>query len=278
MAATPETRVTEADALVVGATPATDLRLTLGEVFTAINYPTPRERTTDIYGLVTVKNTMPLRVSNAAVFVAIRIGAETHRIRAWTFTQDDHDFYVLSLGSVFPTLVLDLMTNQWSDWNTEGQIHWRASTGIAWDLENVAGDLTEGILWNISGDDRRDDFSSDIADSRPIISIVRGLLPIRLRNALGCYRADLTVSEGAPAQVGVGITLRTSDDFSRSWQSHGTLLLDDPLQNYEIAWASLGLITAPGRIFEIEDTGYAARIDGLDVDLGPDEGKVDTGG
>jgi hypothetical protein len=225
-----------------------------------------------------VKSATPLRVNNAEVLVAVMIGAETHRLRAWTFTQDDHDFYVLGLGTLYPTLVLDLMTNQWSEWATEDLINWRASTGIAWDLENVAGDLTEGILWNISADDRRDDFSSDAADARPIISVIRGLLPIRLRNALGCYRADLTLSEFSPAQVGVSITLRTSDDFGKSWHSHGTLVLDDPNQNYEVAWASLGLITAPGRIFEIEDTGVAARIDALDVDLGPDEGKVDTGG
>jgi hypothetical protein len=271
-------RITGANALVAATVASNELRLSGGYVLTAINYPTPEEHTTDIYGVVTVKNTIPLRVNNAAVLVAVRIGAETHRLRAWTFTQDDHDFYVLGLGSLYPTLVLDLMTNQWSEWTTEGLLHWRASTGIAWDLENVAGDLTEGILWNISADDRRDDFSFDIADTRPIISIVRGLLPIRLRNALGCYRADLTVSEGAPAQVGVGITLRTSDDFGRSWHNHGFQLLDNPASTYEVQWSSLGLITAPGRIFEIEDTGYAARIDALDVDLGPDEGKVDTGG
>lgn len=272
-----EIRTTEVDVLIAGTAASIELRLSSGYALTAVNFPTPAERTSGLEGLVTVKNDIPLRVTEAVVLVAVKLGAESHQLRAWTFTQDDHDFYVLGLGTLYPTLVLDLLTNQWSEWNTEGLINWRTSTGMAWDYENIAGDLTEGIIWNISADERRDDFSSDIADARPIISIVRGMFPVRLRNALGCYRADLTLSEFAPAQVGVGITLRTSDDYGHSWQDHGFRLFDDVNTFYEISWASLGIMTQPGRIFEIEDSGVAARIDALDIDLGPDEGKVSDG-
>jgi hypothetical protein len=277
-------------------------RVTTADALVALNYPSPEERISGAYvlvaptayaigtrvssadGLVAATSSMPMRITEAAVLVAILFGAETHRLRAWTFTQDDHDFYVLGLGSA-GTLVLDLLTNQWSMWSTEGRDNWRTSTGIDWDNYNIAGDLDEGIIWNIAAQGvditdpgRTDDFSSDPSERRPIISVIRGLLPIRLRNSLGCYRAVLSVSEGAPVAAGVGITLRTSDDFARSWHNHGTLLLDDPNANYDIQWSSLGQIVAPGRIFEIEDTGYAVRIDALDVDLGPDEGKVDSGG
>lgn len=278
MAATPEVRATSGATLAAITNFSTGERTTGGYVLTAVNFPTLFDRTSSADSLVVVKSTILLRVTDTAVLVAVKFGAESHQLRAWTFTQDDHDFYVLGLGTIFPTLVLDLMTNQWSEWNTEGRQNWRTSMGISWDIENVAGDLDEGILWNVSADERRDDFSEDPAEASPIISIVRGLLPIRLRNSLGCYRADLTISEFAPAQVGVGITLRTSDDFGKSFHDHGFRLLDDPNQAYEVSWASLGIMTAPGRIFEIEDTGAAARIDGLDVDLGPDEGKLDNSG
>jgi hypothetical protein len=33
----------------------------------------------------------------------------------------------------------------------------------------------------------------------------------------------------------------------------------------EFAWRSLGLIRAPGRMFELSDNGAAVRIDGLDI-------------
>jgi hypothetical protein len=279
-----EERVTTADTLVALNYPATEERVSEADVLTAFAAISIDERVTEAAAEVALMRGPVLRSTEAAVLVAVRYGAQTHRIRAWTFTQDDHDFYVLGLGSA-GTLVLDLMTNQWSMWNTEGRLNWRTSTGIDWDNYNIAGDLDEGIIWNIAAQGenvadlgRTDDFSSTLSERRPIISVVRGLLPIRLRNSLGCYRAVLSVSEGAPAADGVGITLRTSDDFARSWHSHGTLLLDDPDAEYDVQWSSLGQITAPGRIFEIEDTGYAWRIDALDVDLGPDEGKVDSGG
>lgn len=136
--------------------------------------------------------------------------------------------------------------------------------------------MSVGLLWNINAEARDDDDTSGGAESRtPIRTVVRGMLPLRLRNALGCYRATLTVAQGSPVAEGVGITLRTSVDEGLSWTNHGELVMDEVGRRYDVSWAGLGLITEPGMIFEFVDTGYTRRINALDIDLGDEEGKVD---
>lgn len=255
---------------------AGEMRVSQALMFVAEATDAEAIRSTQISGIVVAEPDISLRVTQAVYLVAIRRDAGSRRLRAWTFTQDDHDFYVLHLDDD-KTLILDLMTNQWSVWKSDGIDVWRASIGGRWGVDNVAGDHVAGLLWDINPDERSDDAITGVAGDRvPIQSIIRGLYPMRLRNALSCYRAVLTVSQGDPEVVGggVGIQLRTSDDFGRTWQDHGLLVLDQADTEYDIAWPSIGLITAPGKIFEIIDTGYARRIDALDIDLGPDEGKV----
>lgn len=206
------------------------------------------------------------------VYVLVKGRPDTRKLRAWTFTQDDHDFYVLHLGSE-KTLIIDMMTNQWSSWRSKGKAIWRASVGLGWEQDNIGGDVTVGLLWNIDPAVRDDDDVGGLAADRfPIETIVRGMYPMRLRNSLSCYRATITM-DGSPVADGVGVTLRTSDDFGRTWVNHGEKLLIDVSRLYEISWVGLGLITAPGRLFEIIDTGYIHRLDALDVDLGEDEGR-----
>jgi hypothetical protein len=200
-------------------------------------------------------------------------------LRAYTITQDDHDFWICNLGDGRPTIVLDLMTEQWSTWESKDLPRLRISDGFPWDFENVGGDYQAGLLWTLDGNERVDDaVSGSVADRTPIQLVLRGLYPNRLRKALGCFRATLTVGQGDPAAGGVGILLRTSDDMAQTFQDHGFLQLDQPGKQYDISWVSLGLITEPGRIFEIVDTGYATRIEALDIDLGDNvEGAASNG-
>lgn len=189
-------------------------------------------------------------------------------MRAYTITIDDHDFYILNLGTA-RTLVFDCSTEQWSSWKSDGVTCWRPQDGISWEQDNVGVDFIEGLVWSIDlGEDLDDAVSGVTEDQVPIRSVIRGMHPLRLRESLGCYRAVLTVSQGAPAAEGVGIEMLTSDDMGGSWQSHGEVILDEPVNDYDVAWVSMGQIVAPGRIFEIIDTGYARRIEALDIDLG----------
>lgn len=292
MAKTPQIRATQGRALAAVVVPADATRLTQGRALTAVevpadetrtgqgaalvaqNFPTPEIRNTFLEPRVVATPDVDVRTTQNVLLVAIKRGGGSRMLRAWTFTQDDHDFYVLHLGDD-RTLVLDMMTNQWSTWKSRARNIWRANIGIRWDLDNVAGDDIYGILWNINADARDDDaITGEVADRTPIQTIVRGMFPQRLHNALSCYHAELTLSQGEPVAAGVGVTLRTSDDSGRSWLDHGEILTDVSGEMYDLSWFGLGLITAPGKIFEIIDTGYARRIDALDIDLGSDEGKA----
>jgi hypothetical protein len=136
----------------------------------------------------------------------------------------------------------------------------------------VGCDTVNGTLWTITPEYRADNAANPDNEQFPIISIISGLYSARLRNSVDCFRAVVVASQGEPVAAGVGIQLRTSDDSEHTWQNHGLLVMDEfGRYDYDIAWASLGLISNPGRVFEITDTGYAARIDALDIDVGPEQ-------
>lgn len=205
------------------------------------------------------------RISSLMARVIIKFGAEARQLRAWPFTQDDHDFYVLQLGD-FGTLVFDKYSGQWAQWKSPGYDHWRGNDGVAWEGFNVTCDTQSGILWEIDPEGRLDD------DVTPITSIVTGGLSRRLRSSLRCNMAELSVSEGRPpdgfeAEGDTTITLRTSSNEGQTYINHGTLDAGAAGADTVFRWYGLGLVSPPGMLFELTDTGYARRIDGFNVEL-----------
>lgn len=197
-------------------------------------------------------------------------GLHDHRdLRAWPFTQDDHDFYVLQLGDVEGgTLVYDKTTGMWASWVSPDFTYWRGADGVAWEGMNVTCDTESGILWEIDAINRLD------YNTTPIRSVVSGGLPNRMRKHSPCYMAELAVSEGRPpsgfGDGSVGITLRTSDDEGQSYDSHGEIDGGAVAADHVFRWYGLGLISPLGKLFELTDTGYARRIDGLNVEVPED--------
>lgn len=186
-------------------------------------------------------------------------------LRAWTFTQDDHDFYVLQLGDE-STFVFDKLTGQWSKWVSPDFVYWRGQDGCAWEGYNVTCDTESGVIWEIDPEGRLD-YETD-----PIRSQVTGQLTERFRNHVNCYMAELSVSEAAPpASIDastVGITLRTYDSNGLNSVNHGEVPGEAIGDNITVRWYGLGLMQAPGRVFEITDTGYARRVEGLNLEIG----------
>jgi len=74
------------------------------------------------------------------------------------------------------------------------------------------------------------------------------------------------MATGTSVVTGVGV----SDNLSTA-SAEGIAILSGAgwdtgsMQDFELAWRSLGLIRAPGRIFELIDSGPDLRIDGLDM-------------
>jgi hypothetical protein len=131
-----------------------------------------------------------------------------------------------------------------------------------------------GKIFKIDPSGRKDYNDATLVDDTPITSVVVGGMTARFRNNVPCYLAELAVSEGAPPSgvdaSAVGISLRTGDTLS--WYDHGQVTGLPAGEKVTVRWYGLGLMSYPGRIFEITDTGYARRVDGLNVDIGDENG------
>lgn len=305
MVATPETRTTQGAVLAAGS--GSNLRLTAFDALVVVNFPTAGIRTTVAPALVAATNTnsMPVRTSGAFALVAARNGedlrvsqlqalvavrgrVENPKLRAWTFTLDGHDFYVLRLG-LGATLVYDDYSEQWMDWDAFEQDFWPVSMGFNWvggltildDQDQsygsnvLIGDDSLGLLWFLDPNQPFDESFDGPLDPEPekyFPRVLQGQVPLVGRDVLPCYVAWLTTDMGDPAYDGAAVTLEISDDAGKTYDDMGSVEINLGTDKPELAWYSLGQIEAPGRLFRITDDGAVARIDGMEMN-DPDDDK-----
>lgn len=186
---------------------------------------------------------------------------------AWTFKQDDHEFYGIQLGEG-GTLLWDKLTGQWCQWKSPTYAYWRVVDAVDWEGYNLAGDTESGKIFKIDPTGRLD------YNNTPIVSKVVGYLTHRMRTHVPCYTAQLALKTGEPpagfTTGNVGITLRTSTDNGQSFVDHGQVAGGGLLEKIVVRWYGLGLMKAPGMLFEITDSGYTRRIDGLGIEVPAD--------
>lgn len=260
--------VSNLDAWTIGSTlifnnQTTQVHSTQEFILTAINYPTAAEYTTQAFGLVVATPVLSVRTAQAYALVAIMVGAEERMLRAWTFTQDDHDFYVLQAAA--ETYLYDKLSEQWCQWSSpDAAGYWRGADGCDWEGINVCIDPDTGKLFKIDPDNRLD------YTTTPIVSEVFGGMTERFRNMTPCYMAEVAISQARPPAgidaTTVGIKLETYDTIS--WTNHGTLQGQPTGNKLYARFYGLGLLQSPGVLFKITDTGYARRIDGLNISMG----------
>lgn len=192
----------------------------------------------------------------------VSVSSET--LLAWTFKQDEHEFYGVQLGTA-ETIIWDKLTNQWCQWKSPTYNYWRVSDVVDWEGLNLGSDSESGKVWKIDPEGRLD------YETTPITSKVVGYLTYRMRNHVPCYMAQLSLATGEPptgfTDGSVGITLRTSVDNGQSFTSHGQVVGGALLEKIVVRWYGLGLMKAPGMLFELTDTGYTRRIDGLNIEV-----------
>lgn len=247
------------------------------------NKPTISIAATESPIAVTFRQSADINVTQGEVLVASRGRVGNPRLRAWTFTLDGHDFYVLRLGDTL-TLVYDIYSEQWMDWADFGKIFWRPNLGMNWlGSEGLAhtygsnviiGDDTYGLIWFLDPDQPYDDHPDYLDPQQQLYfdRVVMGQVPIRGREVLPCFATWLTTDMGAPAYFGAGVTLEISDDAGATFDDMGTVTVTQGEQSPEVSWYSLGQIGAPGRLFKITDDGAVARIDGLEMNDPDDDG------
>ncbi len=191
------------------------------------------------------------------------------RLRVWAFSLDGHDFYVLRLGAS-ATLVYDLTTGTWSEWESPSRDNLRAHVGQNWvgmsattldtgfDTDVVAGDDTTGTLWILGTSTGMDD--NVISGSSLFNRAVTGGVALTGREVKPCNALQLEVSLGRAASDDATIELLTSDDFGNTWTTHASQTITAADYSQILEWRSLGLMRHPGRVFKITDNGATVRI------------------
>lgn len=277
MALTPELRASQGQTLAVVEAVTPELKASQVSALAVFNFPTEQARVSSLQITGTVDTQVDLRASQVQVLAVVRGRIDSYRLRAWTFSLDGHDFYVLTLGQM-GTLVYDMHSRQWSEWTSDELAWWKAGPGLNWlgmkkttfdrseeyKTNIVAGDDASGQLWIL---DPTQGFDDDLQGTVevPINRELMGQVPMRRRQIMNCYEVYLTASLAQPAISGAAVTLETSDDSGATWLNHGAITITSGDNSQELGWLSLGEITAPGRLFRLTDNGAALRIDGLDM-------------
>lgn len=220
------------------------------------------------------KSSPTMRVSAGLVRAIIRGKIKNPRLRAWTFTLDGHDFYVLKLGTEGKTLIFDLSTGQWGQWSSGGEERWRASLGLNWRSARrvpaqygssiIVGDDSYGALWVLDPTYGLDEHLLD-GDPLTFPRVATAQIAATGRKAMPCFSAYLSASGGNSSTTPATVNLSYSDDAGHTFVTAGEISIVDAQYTQEFAWRSLGQIRAPGRLFQISDNGALARIDSLDV-------------
>jgi hypothetical protein len=243
----------------------TDARLTQAVVYALAAQPAAEARLSQAPVLAVsageTSTGLPVYVHQVVAYALVRSNRDRMDLRAWPLLQDDHVFYGLQLGSA-GTIVVDRLTGQWTRWKSPDQAYLRVNDAVDWEGYNLGCDTESGIVWKFDPTGRLDNGDT------PITSQVTGQVTVRMRQARPCYMAELAVSEAEPSADGTTISLRTSDDGGASYVNHGSVTAEATGTSTLFRWYGLGLMTAPGRIFEIISTGYCRRIDGFDCELG----------
>lgn len=276
MALTPQIRATQERVNAVASKTNSEVRVTQGITYGVYNVPAEFIRSTQAFLRAPINRVAPsIRATQGVVMAVVSGRIDNPKLRAWTYTLDGHDFYVLKLGTQGKTLVFDMSTGQWAWWSSQSEPRWRASVGMNWkssfDIPAkfgsnvVVGDDSSGIIWVLDPEKGLDD---DLLDTGEITfpRVATGQMPAVSRQAAPIYSVSLSASYGKPSITLNSVKLEYSDD-----QGNTYVVADEPqvaingAYDQEFIWRSLGQVRAPGRLFRITDNGAFSRVDSLTV-------------
>lgn len=201
MALTPQIRAPQGATLVAFRSVSSDLFSS--QAATLVTYNLPTFSIEASFGIVgaTIRQDAEIRVSQAFVLAAVRGRIEDPKVRAWTFTLDGHDFYVLKLGNDC-TLIYDVAAEQWYTWGSFESQLWRAYTGRNWlggrgfaDIYGsniLVGDDSTGAIYLLDPLGHTDDDAVNGSDvPRPYLREITGQIPMRGYDVKTCYGVSL---------------------------------------------------------------------------------------
>lgn len=182
-------------------------------------------------------------------------------MKTWAFVLDGHTFYVMDDVSGM-TLVCDLSTQQWHHWYTGNDATvWGMLRGVTWKGRVLAVDAASSEIWELDPNSALDRSTEHIRRVVTAFQSVRGKGSIRQ----GSFR--ITASMGEPSLPDAVVSMRFSDDEGQSWSPTYERTVQAGNFGQLLRYRSLGRIRAPGRIWEVSDTGGLLTIEGADVDV-----------
>lgn len=232
---------------------------------------------------ITYSAAAPVFAAQAQVLAVVRGRSANPKLRVFTFTLDEHDFYVVRLGDS-ASLIYDTYSQQWPEWSSKDLPFWRANCGCNWlgaqrlatqhGSNIVLGDDTFGLLWFLDPTQAYDDAPdpSSLIQQEDFPRTVMGQVTARGREFIPCY--SLFVDGDNYGLSGVSftpsVTIAISDNQGIDFTDLDTIdvILDPADANEGYIWTSLGQISSPGRLFRITDNGVFARIDSLEMNDG----------
>lgn len=287
MALTPEIRAVQARVLSVQRQSTQELKVLQARSLAVYNIPADTLRATSVNINVVHRDPSVIQATQAHVLAVVRGRTDTPLLRAWSFTLDAHDFYVLKLGTGGKTLVFDLTTKEWSWWSSAGSSSWRASVGVNWDSAGsipqefgsnvIVGDDTLGVLWVLDPSQGFDDSVVEVAPDTaappaPFPRVATAQIPVRGRNFEQVFNVFLAATTGEPALAGNTFQLEYSDDKGQTYVLAGQpQTVEEGDYDQEFYWTSLGCLRSPGRLFRLTDNGSFPKIDSLDINVGLEE-------
>lgn len=182
-------------------------------------------------------------------------------MRAWAFVLDGHTFYVLN-DVAGETLVHDMRTGQWHHWYTGAEPGtWNMQGGVMWKGRPIAADSALPKIWEVDPHSMLDEDTTDIRRVVTAFEALRGKASARV----GSFR--LTADMGEPSAADAEVQLRFSDDEGQTWSNPHVRSLNSGDYDQVLRFRSLGRIRAPGRLWEVSDTGGFVAIQGADSDM-----------
>lgn len=272
-----DVRATQAAILAATSEPTRDARVTAASVLAGISGPAQEVNATQVVlQVIGDSKGGNVQVQQTPVLVAVAGRTDDPAVRAWTFTLDGHDFYVLRLGTQ-ETLVYDVLTEQWYQWGTGSTPLWNVYHGENWVGGNsigsrfgsnvLVGSDSNGAIYFLDPDGDEDDPAEGDVSVRGTQSFLRRVtaqVPVRGYNSKSVYEVQLIGTTGELGATSLtDVTLSYSDDRGDNYVSAGTVTIPDGDYTTRATWRSLGSFRLPGRIFRLEDSGALKRIDSL---------------
>ncbi len=163
----------------------------------------------------------PKRISTDAIEKILQAETQPELLRAWSYQQEGHVFYVITGGNLSTSLVYDVATGIWHErayLNTNGDFEQHLGSCCMYAFNrHLVGDRTNGNIYSMSLDVYSDNGNA-IKWLRTLPHLVDELKRVRY-NTLG-----LIVETGTGLQSGQGsdpqISLRISKDGARTWSSY----------------------------------------------------------